>query len=142
MRVSAKIDYACKALLELAMHWPNSTPVQITTIAKRQNIPLNFLTQILLNLKQLGYVQSTRGKSGGYRLSITPSNIKLSDLIKSMGSIGYSTSNDRKKENTKHIMNVIWNELDELVFKAMDKINFESLGNRKILHDKAFVYEI
>lgn len=69
MKISAKIDYACRALLiELGLHWPDNRPMQVSAIAKRQKIPMNFLVHILITLKELGYVDSIRGKSGGYVL--------------------------------------------------------------------------
>ena len=77
MRISAKIDYACRALLELSLHWPNNIPLQINTIAQNQQMPVKFLTQILLQLKQIGYVQSVRGKKGGYLLAKAPQKIRL-----------------------------------------------------------------
>ena len=53
MRVSAKCDYACKALLELALHWPNKEPVQIHEISEKQDIPIKYLVQILIQLKRI-----------------------------------------------------------------------------------------
>jgi len=65
MKIPAKIDYACKAIFELAAHWPNKKPVQMQYVAEHQNIPIQFLTQIMIQLKHLGYVESIRGKRGG-----------------------------------------------------------------------------
>jgi Rrf2 family transcriptional regulator, cysteine metabolism repressor len=77
MRISARVSYACYALLELSMHWPEDNPVQIHQIAKKQSIPIKYLILILLQLKQLGLIRSIRGKKGGYLLARAPNTITL-----------------------------------------------------------------
>src|SRR3989338_5491292 len=109
MRVSAKTDYACKALLELAAHWPNAKPMKIDTISRNQKIPIKFLTHILLYLKQSGYTKSIRGKSGGYLLAVEPKKIKLSELIKNL-----EQSEFANLKNEKGIISQIWKEVDEV----------------------------
>ncbi len=140
MKISAKIDYAARALLVLSLHWPNKTPMRISKIAQSQQIPMKFLTQILLNLKQMGYVKSTRGKNGGYLLSKAPQKIKLSGLIENMGGIGYSVTEDKQNDN--HMMDLIWDEIDKVIFKAMSEINFEVIADRKRKRDNAFMFQI
>ena len=142
MKISAKMDYASRALLELSLHWPNSVPLQINKIAKRQQIPVKFLTQILINLKQLGYVESLRGKNGGYLLSRAPSQIKLSDVITHLGSVGYSVAEDRRNKESDHVMDIIQEEIDETVLNAMGKIDFETICNRKRTRDNAIMFQI
>ena len=140
MKISAKIDYAARALLALSLHWPNKTPLQINKIAESHQIPMKFLTQILLNLKQMGYVKSVRGKNGGYLLSRPPQKIKLSGLIENMGGIGYSVAEDRQGDN--HMMDLIWSEVDRAIFKTMSEIDFEKIADRKRRRDKAFIFQI
>ena len=69
MRISAKAEYACVAMLELAANYAEPQPVRIKTIAEAQGIPPYFLVQILLQLKTAGLVVSVRGASGGYQLA-------------------------------------------------------------------------
>jgi len=142
MRISAKIDYACKALIELSLHWPNNVPMQINTIAQNQQIPTKFLTQILLILKQIGYVQSVRGKKGGYLLSRAPQKIWLNDLVQSFGGIGFSAAENKKNGNSDHTMDLIWGEIDEAVLKVMGEFNFETICDRKRSSDRAFTFQI
>ena len=140
MKISAKIDYAARALLSLSLHWPNKVPMQISKIAQSQQIPMKFLTQILLNLKQMGYVKSIRGKNGGYLLSVSPQKIKLSGLIENMGGIGYSVTEDKKGDD--HMMDLIWSEVDQAIVKAMSEIDFETIADRKRRRDKSFTFQI
>src|SRR5271163_2770734 len=81
MRVSAKAEYACIAMLELAATHAEAQPVRIKTIADAHGISQRFLVQILLQLKGAGLVESTRGASGGYLLAKPPSLITLADIV-------------------------------------------------------------
>ena len=67
--ISARTEYACIAMLDLARHSEQPRPVRIRDIAERHGIPSRFLVQILLQLKAAGLVQSIRGAGGGYRLA-------------------------------------------------------------------------
>ena len=81
MIVSAKTEYACIAILELATRHDSGEPVRIREIADSHGIPSRFLVQILLQLKSAGLVNSTRGASGGYQLARDPSEISLGDVM-------------------------------------------------------------
>lgn len=82
MRISAKAQYACLAVIALAQRRLENRPVPIREIAEAQGIPETFLTQILLKLKGAGLVLSTRGSAGGYRLARSPEEISLQDVLK------------------------------------------------------------
>ncbi|MET1009624.1 MAG: Rrf2 family transcriptional regulator, partial [Gaiellaceae bacterium] len=82
MRVSAKVDYALRAALELAA--AGEGPTKGERIAQAQDIPLKFLENILLELRHGGLVQSQRGADGGYWLARPPEEIKLADVIRAV----------------------------------------------------------
>ena len=81
MRLSAKAEYACISLMELAATNDQPGPVRIRQIAGTQGIPERFLVQILLALKTVGLVESTRGAQGGYRLARSPDQISLGEIV-------------------------------------------------------------
>ena len=81
MKLSAKTEYACLAVLELARSFDTGEPVRIRTIADEHGIPSRFLVQILLQLKGAGLVNSTRGAAGGYQLLKAPDEITLADVM-------------------------------------------------------------
>ena len=81
MKISAKAEYACLAVLALARHGPDAPPVRIREISESFAIPERYLVQILLQLKGAGLVVSTRGASGGYRLARDPATISLSTVL-------------------------------------------------------------
>jgi Rrf2 family protein len=81
MNLSAKTEYACLALLELAQHYDSGRPVQVRLIAERHGIPSPFLVQILQELKRARLVVSIRGAGGGYRLMRPPQEITLAEVL-------------------------------------------------------------
>ena len=81
MKISAKAEYACLALLALALQGPDGPPVRIRDISETHGIPERYLVQILLQLKGAGLVISTRGASGGYHLARPAARITLSEVL-------------------------------------------------------------
>jgi Rrf2 family cysteine metabolism transcriptional repressor len=84
MLFSAKAEYACVAMMELASRFADPKPVRLAEVADKHGIPSRFLVQILLDLKRAGLVASTRGAAGGYALGRSPDEITLYDVIRVM----------------------------------------------------------
>ena len=82
MRISTRGDYACRALLSLALHADEGGPTSVRDIADRTALPQPYLEQILLALKGAGLVRSKRGVGGGYVLARPPAEIKLSEMMR------------------------------------------------------------
>jgi Rrf2 family protein len=82
MRVSAKVDYALRALAELAVSPPG--PVKAERLATAQGIPLKFLENILLELRRAEIVASQRGAEGGYQLAKPAGEVSLADVIRAV----------------------------------------------------------
>jgi Rrf2 family protein len=83
MRVSAKADYAVRAVVELAANDSDSSgPIKGERIAEAQGIPLKFLENILVDLRVGGLVNSRRGPDGGYWLALPPSEVSVADVIR------------------------------------------------------------
>lgn len=83
MRISAKVDYAVRALCELAAH-PGDVPLKAEQIASAQEIPLSFLENILVDLRRAGFVRSLRGQVGGYRMAKPAADITIADVIRAV----------------------------------------------------------
>ena len=81
MNVSARTEYACLAVMQLAASYGTGEPVRVRAIAQTHGIPSRFLVQILLQLKGAGLVASTRGAAGGYQLIKDPADITLADVM-------------------------------------------------------------
>ena len=84
MRVSAKGDYALRAMIELAASSGASTLVTAEQLAAAQSIPPKFLESILLELRHAGLVLSQRGAEGGYRLGRPAEEIAVADVIRAV----------------------------------------------------------
>ena len=142
MKISAKTDYAYRALLELALHWPNIEPLQVRTIAERQKIPVKFLIHILIHLKELGFVDSIRGKKGGYVLAKSPQEIRLSDLAKPFMELGTQNQSVGAKTKANNVFVNIWQNIDELILEQMNKITFEEVCRKERNLMKVQMYTI
>ena len=82
MRTTAKVDYAVRAAVELAAH--GEAPVSAERIADAQQIPANFLENILLDLRRAGIVASKRGAAGGYLLAKPAREIVVADVVRAV----------------------------------------------------------
>ena len=83
MRVSAKSDYALRALIELASR-DKGSPVSAEELGKLQDIPHGFLQAILADLRRAGIVISQRGQSGGWRLARAADDVSVADVIRAV----------------------------------------------------------
>ena len=83
MRISAKADYAVRAVVELAAA-TDEKPVKAERIATAQDIPLNFLENILGELRHAGIVRSHRGAEGGFRLAKPADQLTVADVIRAV----------------------------------------------------------
>jgi Rrf2 family protein len=146
MHITYKGDYALKTILDLALHYGN-IPVSIPDLAKRADMPIKFLEQILSDLKRGGFVESRRGKIGGYLLAKEPWEIKLGDIIRFIdGPVepvacvhhNYEGCNDINK----CIFRDIWEQVADSTSEIIDNITFEDLVNRMKNSASKFVYQI
>ena len=81
MRISRKAEYALRALVALARH---GQPLQIGELSRVENIPVKFLEQILLALRNDGFLASKRGVGGGYKLKQSPSKIPVGEVVRAL----------------------------------------------------------
>ncbi len=88
LQISTKVRYAARAMIELALCYNNSEPVQLNDIACKQDISVKYLEQIMAPLRARGYVRTQKGSRGGYHLAVDPHKITLYDIVESVeGSI-------------------------------------------------------
>lgn len=146
MHITYKGDYALKTILDLALYY-SETPVTIHDLAARADIPVKFLEQILLDLKRGGFVESRRGKVGGYLLARPPAQIKLGEVVRFIdGPIEPIACLDKKykgcKDVYKCVFRDIWVKVTESTAKIVDNITFEDLAKKINKRDPAFIYQI
>jgi len=83
MRLTKRGEYALRALIDLGIAQSVGRPmIQIGELAQRENIPIKFLEQILVTLKEAGYLESRRGKRGGYLLGKPMQEITIGEVVR------------------------------------------------------------
>jgi len=149
MRVSAKGDYATRAMQELAMHY-NRGPLLIEAIAERQQIPVRYLEQLLLILKRAGFLESKRGVKGGYYLAKPPAQITLGQIVRLMdGSPAPIFCVDPASHDKCPVESIcgfqsIWDEVHHAISNIIDKTTLEDICHRAMVKiaPKATSYRI
>ena len=139
MKISAKTEYACIAMLELAAHYGSGEPVRIRRIAERHDVPPRFLVQILLQLKGAGLVNSVRGAAGGYLLVTPPQEVSLGRVMEvidgSSEQNGPSTSASPDSPAVK-VLTQVWNEVTAVERKMLSDITLADLLERAKSQDE------
>jgi Rrf2 family protein len=131
--ISAKTEYACIAMLDLASHHQSGHPVRIREIAERHNVPPRFLVQILLQLKGAGLVASVRGAAGGYQLLIPPEEISLGRIlhvIDGRGDDETQSSHASPDSPAVKVLQCAWKEVAAAQRKLLDGITLAGLLER------------
>ncbi len=110
--MSAKVEYALLALLELANHYVYKTPLTMGEITAKHPIPERYLEQILTSLRRAGVVQSQRGSRGGFVLVREPWQITLLEVVVLLD--GEQKDRECSQENTleKNLLRDIWQQAD------------------------------
>ena len=131
MRLSAKGEYAVKALLDLALHaGEDLTPIQ--DIAARQSIPQRYLEQVLLGLRRAGFLVSRRGSAGGYRLARPADQITVGAVLRAVeGAEGTETGRrDSRSADDAGDLADLWREIEQAVSGVIDRVTIDDLRRR------------
>src|SRR5262245_4542755 len=128
MRISAKGEYAIKAVLDLAMHQRDDL-IPIQDIAARQGIPQRYLEQVLLALKRAGLLTSKRGSSGGYDLTRPPEEITVGAVLRAVeGDHALFEALSRPGDDRDLVE--LWTDIAEAVSRVIDGLTFGELASR------------
>jgi Rrf2 family protein len=144
MKVSAKVEYACIALMELAVNHGDSHPLRIKAIADAHDIPPRFLVQILLLLKNAGLVASVRGASGGYQLARAPQHISLADIFNAVAGEDRSPTLSAKLKPSApaRTLLAIWSELQAEEQRLLENISLAEILQRSREDSANLTYQI
>ena len=134
MKISTKIRYGTRAMLELACHYGEG-PIELREIAKREDISLKYLEQVIVPLRTAGLVKSARGSKGGYSLAKHPSEICLKDLVETLdGPLNLIECIKNPKVCQKVpscISRDIWQEVSEAIDGIFHSVTLEDMVHRK-----------
>ncbi len=130
MILNAKAEYACLAMLHLALEYRSGEPVRIGHIARQQGIPKRYLVQILLQLKHSGLVRSMRGAAGGYRLGYPPHDISLGDILEAVSGKQDKYSSAAAQSRFSQVLDEVCHEMAEVHQQRLAAITLADLTER------------
>lgn len=130
MKISAKTEYACLAMLELARNEGSAQPVRAAQIAETHGIPVRFLVQILLQLKAAGLVRSTRGAAGGYRLARPPVEATLADVLAAVEGASTSSPPEETASPALRVLQGVWRSVNLAEQKLLERITLADLAQQ------------
>lgn len=129
MRISQKLEYACRALAQLAKHHDGRSLTRLEELAQREAVPGGFLVQILNDLKRAGLVDSRRGASGGYLLAREPSGITLRQVAEAVEpALLTSTVSDDGESGT--AVRQAWLTASEAWRQSLEQVTLENLAHQ------------
>ena len=137
MKLSVKSDYATRAVLGLARHFPNESAMRVDDLAAAQSVPANYLVQILIELKAKGIAKSVRGKEGGYLLARPPAEISLGDVLRAVHGEVFDTP-ALTDTNCAPELRAAWQRLKSALDAAADKITFQQLLDESAEKEKMY----
>jgi Rrf2 family protein len=128
MKISQKLEYACRALAQLAKHHDGRTLTRLEDLAQREAVSGNFLVQILNDLRRAGLIESRRGQAGGYLLARAPDAITLRQVVDAVDSalLHCAVSNDGESGPA---VRQAWERISSSVRQALDEITLETLAS-------------
>jgi len=144
MQISAKAEYACLAMIELAASGGESQPIAINRIAEAHDLKPFFLVQVLLALNKAGLVVSTRGKNGGYKLARPADQITLADIIGAIDKRVRASGNALAAATKTPVVAVlleVWREVQDQEQRLLEGTILAELVRRS-QRDSALVYQI
>lgn len=134
MKISTKIRYGARAMLELASHYGEG-PIELREIAKKEDISLKYLEQVINPLRAAGLVKSIRGAKGGYSLAKPPSEICLYDVFQTLeGPLNLLDCLRDSKACQKVqscVTRDIWMEVSDAISKIFYSVTLEDMLSRK-----------
>ena len=131
MNVTTRGRYALRVMLDLAQH-AGSGFVSLKTVAERQDISMKYLEAIVCELKKNGLLESGRGKEGGYRLSRTPEDYSVGEILRvledNLAPVACIKAGSVDCAHAGECMTLpMWRELDELTNAYLDRVTLQDL---------------
>ena len=145
MRVSMKVDYGVRALVDLAQNLGGG-PIQTAEIAARQGVPEPYLDQLLTSLRKVGFVNSRRGPNGGYTLAKSPAELNLGMVITALdgpmipvdcldGSLDCNLAGHCAQQD-------IWRQVEGQIESLLNSTNLADLVSSQRQHEQRSMYYI
>ncbi len=139
MRLSTKGRYAVMAMVDLANH-SGGTPVALAEIANRQEISLSYLEQLFAKLRKSGLVKSVRGPGGGYLLTLSAENTRISDIILAVDEpirttrcLVEASGGCLNLDRDRCLTHDLWEELGNQIHRYLSSVTLADVCQRRVL---------
>ena len=133
MKLSTRSRYGTRMMLDLAQHYDEG-PVQIGAVAKREDISVKYLEQLIIPLKKANFIKSVRGPKGGHMLSKPPEEITVGEIVRILeGGINLSSciENPEMCDRTSSCLTRgIWEETTKAMYNKLNSVTLS-----KMIHD-------
>ena len=130
MKISVQVDYACRVMAELARLHGSGELAQIEHLAQTEEVPANFLAQILLKLRNHGLITSRRGNHGGYTLARPPEEISLYDILVAVEGGCLHLSGNHQGRSGRRVKKV-WDEIAQVLAEKTKSYTLDQLSNKR-----------
>jgi len=140
MQIPARVHYAALAMMELASMSNRDQPLAIRDITQRHGIPQPFLVQILQQLKTAGWVTSTRGSQGGYRLLISARDLTLLDVAEAVGCQESGCSAESTSNAASRQLKKVWDKAGDAYREVLASVTIADLQQRYEKADCSMFY--
>jgi Rrf2 family protein len=137
VKLSVKSDYAARAVVGLARHYPTGEALKVEELADEQGVPANYLVQILIELKAQHIVKSVRGKEGGYLLAKPPAAVTLGDVLRAVHGQVFDSPALSDPECPPELRKA-WKKLQKTLDDTADSINFQQLLDESADKEKMY----
>ena len=135
--MSVKSDYAARAVLALARHYPERAALRMEAVADEQRVPPKYLPQILMELKVRGIVRSVRGTAGGYLLARPPAEITLGEVLRASQGPLFDTPALHDSQCPPELRRA-WKKLQQALEGAAAAITFQQLIEESAEKEKMY----
>ena len=130
MKLSTRSRYGTRLILDMAQNY-GDRPIQLSEIARRQNISLKYLEQIIRPLKKANYIESFRGSKGGHKLTRAPETISVGEIVALLEGGDTLTQCNRDPQACDRmdecLTRYVWQEASNAMFDRLNNITFAQL---------------
>ena len=131
VNITSKGRYALQVMIDLAQH-PDEGFVSLKTVAERQEISMKYLEMIVSGLKKAELLESTRGKEGGYRLSRSPADYSVGEILRcledNLAPVACIRDGEIQCDKASACITLpMWKELDDITNAYLDSVSLSDL---------------
>jgi len=130
MKISQKLEYACRAMAQLAKYHDGRTLTRLEDLAQREAVSGNFLVQILNDLRRAGLIESRRGKAGGYLLGRASNQITLRQVVEAVDPALLQVSVAMDGDSGQAVKRA-WEQVSTSLKQSLDQITVENLASNQ-----------